>query len=136
MAQAALRQRHLRAVDVGIIEERRGVTAGEHGCHRAHGLLTGLLHVGQRQFDTHQGQRLAARMERLFELREQGVLRDPREVDLRLLEIRSSLVQCDGNDLAAAIEIAVQVLELGALAERLDRQLVARLPPVVTEEGA
>ncbi len=73
--------------------------------------------------------------ERLFELGEQGVLRDAREVHLRLLEVGSSLIQRDGDDLAAAIEVAVQVFELGALAERLDRELVALLPPVVTKKG-
>ena len=88
----------------------------------------------QRQFDTHQGQRLAARMERLFELREQGVLRDPREVDLRLLEIGSSLVQAPMQRFRCS-DRNCRSGTLGALAERLDRELVALLPPVVTKKA-
>ena len=41
------------------------------------------------------------------------MLRDAREVEFRFLEIRARVLERDGDDLAAAIEVAVQVLELG-----------------------
>ena len=128
MPQAALRQRHLRAVQVGVVEERRRVAPLEHPRHLAQRLLAGLLHVVQRQFDAHEGQRFATRIDRFLELCEQRVLRDTREVDLGLLEVRAGVLQRDGDDLGAAIEVAVQVFERGALAKRLDRQLVAASP--------
>jgi hypothetical protein len=62
------------------------------------------------------------------------VLGDTREVDLRLLEIRTCVLESDGDDLGAAVEVAVQVLERRALTEYLDHQLVALVPPIVAEE--
>ena len=128
MPQAALRQRHFRVVQVGVVEERRRVAPLEHPRHLAQGLLAGLLQLVQRQVDADEGQRFATGIDRFLELGEKRVLRDTREVDLGLLEVRARVLQRDGDDLGAAIEVAVQVFERRALAKRLDHQLVAASP--------
>ena len=135
MPQAALGQRHLRAVQVGVGEERRRVAPFEHPSHLAQRFLAGLLQLVQRQFDADEGQRFATRIDRFLELGEKRVLRDTREVDLGLLEVRARVLQRDGDDLGAAIEVAVQVFERRALAKRLDHQLVVRLPAIRAKEA-
>jgi hypothetical protein len=70
MPKAALGKRHLGAVHIRVVEERCRVAPLEHPCHSPHGLLAGLLHIGQRQFDSHEGQCFAAGIESLLKLRE------------------------------------------------------------------
>ena len=115
VSQAALRERHFRIGDIWIVEQRRRVTTLEQRGHPPDGLLASLLHVVQGKRDTQKRERFAPGTERLIELREERMLCDAGEVHLGLLEVGPRMFERIRNDLAAAVEVSVQVFEGGAL---------------------